>query len=47
MVGKASAQCTGHSKLLVLIKRQDILKEPQTPCQHMVRKTEQLAEAQC
>lgn len=47
MIGKASAQCTDHSKLLVLIKRQDILQELQTPCQHMVRKTEYLAEAQC
>lgn len=40
MVGKASTQYTGHSKILFSIERQDILEEPQTPCQHMVRKTE-------
>jgi len=46
MVGRTSAQCIGHSKLLLLIKRQDMLKQPQTLCQHMVRKTQQSMETQ-
>lgn len=46
MVGRTSAQCIGHSKLLLLIKRQDMMKQQQTLCQHMVRKTQQSVETQ-
>lgn len=38
MVWRTSAQCIAHSKLLLLIKRQDMLKQPQTLCQPMVKK---------